>query len=213
MSAQTPSTREAMNLGMFQMIANFANMIGLGDFFGVLIQALLGASKVQSSVFTATGATQTVTFASLGMTPPASVNYRIFVSSATTTGRVQAGTKTVAQVGLAGLTNTEATDIVMIEDNGPASADLTVTSNVATLAAKPAILLDVVALAGTTLGRKVLKIGAGLVPAVGEVVWDGNVTLTFNATDAVTSALVVSLPTAGVLASLLERRLGQRDDV
>lgn len=212
MSSQAPTGREAMNLGMFQLLASFAQAIGLGDFLGALVQKALGCARVQSGNFTATGASQALTFAQLGMVPPLSTDYQVIACCETAVCRVDESTKTVTGFTLLGTTNTEVINVIVTEDDGPAAAAVAVSSNAGTLAAKPAVILDIIATAGTTLGRKVLKIGgADVLAGVGEVVWDGNVSLRFNAADAVTAARVVSLPTAGLSTSLFDRRIGQRD--
>lgn len=82
-------------------------------------------------------------------------------------------------------------------------------SNVVTLAIKPTAVLDVNATAGTTAGRKKLRVGPvtgsnALAPATGEVIWDGGVKLLFSAVDAVTAVQVIATRTTDVVASIMQ---------
>lgn len=212
MTQQIPTIREIANNGVEQTLADVDRSLSIGDFYGALIQQLFGAAKVQSALFTATGATQAVTFAGLGMTPPTSLNYVVSAESETAGATVDESTKTLTGFTILGTTNTQPINIIVTEPAGPLGEQVTVTSSVGTLAAAPKMILDVIATAGTSLGRKVLKIGpATVLPAAGEVVWDGASSLRFNAADAVTSAKVVRVPTSGPVSSFLNRLLGQRD--
>jgi hypothetical protein len=212
MSAQSPTIRESINNGVLQQIADLCRAINLGDLIGGIGQQLFAAGKIQTALFAATGATQALTFAQLGMVPPTDANYIVLASCETTNCRVDESTKTTTGFTLLNTTNLEVINVTIIERNGPLAEQVTVTSSAGTLAAAPDIVLDVIATAGTSLGRKVLKIGdSNLTPAPGEVIWDGATGLRFNATDAVTSAKVVRVPSAGVVTSLLNRALGQQD--
>lgn len=68
---------------------------------------------------------------------------------------------------------------------------VTVTTNVATLAALPSTVINVNATAGTTTGVKTLVRDPAHTLVAGEVYWDGKLTLTFAAADAVTACDVV----------------------
>lgn len=210
MSQQQPNIREDLNNADLNKISASLQEVALGDILA-LLTTRLAMSKIQTRRFTATGATQTVTFAELGMEPPLSLNYSVHVSSNTTTGRATQAAKTLTQMGLVGLTNAEVTDITVIEDTPLGAARVTVASNSGALAAIPAKVLDVIAVTGTGLGRKALV--RGRAPAAGEVRWDGGTALVFNAADAVTSALAVVVPLAGFSASAFNRVVGQRDIV
>lgn len=87
-------------------------------------------------------------------------------------------------------------------------------SHLINLAAVPTCVLDVVAVAGAgTPGRLALKIGGPTVlPAAGEVVWEGpgSDILRFNTGDAWTD-VDVWYSVASDTLSLLDRVLGQRD--
>lgn len=211
MTAQSPTIRESLNNGVLQQIADLTRALRLGDLLGQLMQNFSYA-KVQSGRFTPGSATPTVTFQALGMTPPLSTNYSVIPTQNTTTPRLTAASKTLTQFALLNATAGEVAELIVAEDVTPMTEQVTVTSNAGAMAAAPAIVLDVVAVAATSLGRKVLKIGpASLLPAAGEVVWDGASSLRFNAADAVTLAKVVRVPTAGIATSILNRLLGQQD--
>ena len=90
-----------------------------------------------------------------------------------------------------------------------------VTSNVVTLSAQPTAqgLLQVVAASGTVTGAKKLRQGPisganALVPATGECVWDGAVSVLFAAVDAVATASSTFVKSTD-LASITMKALGQ----
>lgn len=90
---------------------------------------------------------------------------------------------------------------------------VTVTSSVATLANAPSALFIVQATTATSTGVKKLLIGpttgdGAITPDAGYCVWDGNVTVKFNSTDAVTVAkFMYAVSTEHT--SILQRTLGQ----
>ena len=217
MSAQTPTIREELGaLAQLQRFAIYLQTLGFGDLVAAFVRKCLGGSRVQSASFTASGTSQALTFAGLGLAPPASTAYQVFAACNTTNARVTENTKTLTGFTLVGLTNAEVVNVAIVEDTGDGSERVTVTSNAATLAAQAAVLLDVLVTSvssGTALGRKALKIGdSSVVPGPGEVVWDGASGLRFSPADAVTGARVLSLPAASPLTiSLLNRQVGQRD--
>ena len=91
---------------------------------------------------------------------------------------------------------------------------LSTTSNVGTLSHTPSSLFDVKATAGTTTGHKELLqgpiTGAGaIVPATGQVVWDGGVKLLFATVDAVTTFQATYAQATDPSCSLLQRAIGQ----
>lgn len=106
---------------------------------------------------------------------------------------------------------------MMVLALAPTEAAAAVVLNVATLAAMPGVLLDVVATVGVSLGRKVLRRGpisgpAALSPAPGEVIWDGGKKVLFNAADAVTAASMLYTLASGVVTpSYMQRSPGQQD--
>lgn len=84
----------------------------------------------------------------------------------------------------------------------PTEADVAVTNNVATMAAAPVTLMQVVGITAESAStvkklRKGLISGANaLVPAAGEVIWDGGLNLLFCAADlAATCAVTYMLAT------------------
>jgi len=95
----------------------------------------------------------------------------------------------------------------------PTEAAAAVTSNAKTLANPAGVLIDVVATAGTTTGRKKLLIGgATITPAAGQCVWDGASSVRFAAADAVTAAnFLYTNQNSPLEPSLLGRLPGQRD--
>jgi len=99
----------------------------------------------------------------------------------------------------------------------PTQAGLVPASHVATMAAQPAALFQVNATTGTVTGVKKLLRGPisgedAVVPATGEVVWDGGTNLLFATSDAVT-AVSVTYALATDLASITMRNLGQTGNV
>jgi len=74
---------------------------------------------------------------------------------------------------------------------GATEASVTVTSHVATLAANPSSVITVNAISGGTTGVKTLVRDPAHTLVTGEVYWDGNLTLTFAAADAVTACDVI----------------------
>lgn len=213
MSAQNPNLRENFNNGVLQNLADSLRTVGFGDLLAALIQKSLGGSKIQSKLIAATGASEALTFQQLDMVPPSSLSYVVLAESETPGVSVDESTKTLLGFTLLGTTNLEVINVTVIEPDGPAKQTLAVSSSAATLSAAPLALLDIIAVEGTTLGRKVLKIaGASVTPAPGEVIWDGATGLRFASADAVTSVLVVALPKASPLvSSALNRILGQQD--
>jgi len=215
MSNTTPTLREEFTAagGQIQRLVNALAALGFGDLLAALVRKAIGGSKIQSATFTATGSSQAVTFAGLGLVPPATANYQVFAACETTNARIDESTKTTTGFTILGTTNTEPINIAVVEDYGDGSEAVAVSSNAGTLAVQPSAILDVYATGGTTKGRYALKIGDSSVsPATGEVVWDGNTGLRFNSADAVSAVRVLSLPKASPLTiSLLSRALGQRD--
>jgi hypothetical protein len=220
MTQQNPTIREDLDVATPERMSDILRTIQAGDFIALLIDLLSRGARVQSASFVPGAVNPTVTFAALGMLPPMTLNYRIFAASPTSAARFAAGSKTLTQFGLVGATVVEATDVVMIEDAGPAQLQLAVATNAAALPWQPGVILDVQATAGTLLGRLTLiqSSNAALVPASGQVIWDKGVNLRFAAADAITGVKVSALPrsnaTTGLLpptAALLERILGQRD--
>ena len=87
----------------------------------------------------------------------------------------------------------------------------TVTANVATMTAQPKALFNVVVATGTSTGVKKLRRGPitgpnALVPAPGECIWDGAVSVLFAAADAALTASF-AYAVAGDIASLTEADL------
>ena len=103
---------------------------------------------------------------------------------------------------------------LLIRAMTPTEAAAAVAANAKTLAQSAAAVFDVVATAGGSTGRKVLLIGGPeLVPAAGQVVWDGDRSMRFAAADAVTAADFKYARKDGVDSetSLGNRILGERD--
>lgn len=91
---------------------------------------------------------------------------------------------------------------------------VTVTSNVATLANKPAYLFDAKVSAGTTTGSKqILKVSNAFLvantPAAGTCYWDGNTKVKFSSTDGATAAHFKYTQASDSTCSYLQRSLGQ----
>ncbi len=95
----------------------------------------------------------------------------------------------------------------------PTEAAAAVTSNAKTLSNPAGVLLDVVATAGGSTGRKAILVGgASVVPVAGQVVWDGASSVRFAAADAVTAAnFLYTNGSAPLTPSFLARSLGERD--
>ena len=92
--------------------------------------------------------------------------------------------------------------------------DLVPVANVVTLGATPKALIDVEATAGTTTGKKKIRRGEitgdnALVPATGEVIFNGTTGLLFAAVDAVTLVRAVSTLATDVVASSLQADVDQ----
>jgi hypothetical protein len=90
---------------------------------------------------------------------------------------------------------------------------LTVTSNVATLNAQPTQIFKANAMTGTTTGIKKVLRGPitgkdAVVPASGQCVWDGNVSVLFAAIDAVATAEFATVLSA-TTTSVTLRAIGQ----
>lgn len=93
---------------------------------------------------------------------------------------------------------------------------LSPSSNVVTLAATPSALFDVNATAGTVTGHKKLLQGPitgteAVIPATGQVTWDGGTKLLFAAADVVTTVAVKYATAADLTVSLLQRAIGEID--
>jgi hypothetical protein len=104
----------------------------------------------------------------------------------------------------------------MINAMTATEAGVTVTTNVATLAASPTVLWDAKATTATSTGSKLVRkvSNAYLVansPAAGECFWDGATKVKFNAVDAVTAAGFKYPLAADSSCSFLRRSLGQVD--
>lgn len=101
---------------------------------------------------------------------------------------------------------------LLIQASTPTESSVTVTSNVATLAATPTAIFQCNASAGTTTGVKKLLIGtSATVPAVGQCVWvPGTNTVKFNSADAVSAAHFL-YATSVISASALLRNIGEQD--
>jgi hypothetical protein len=90
---------------------------------------------------------------------------------------------------------------------------IAITANVATLAAQPTTLFQVLGVAGTAGAKTILKgpiTGPQKVtPAPGFVVWDGGKKLLFNVADLNTTATITYATAANVTCSVLARDIGQ----
>lgn len=89
---------------------------------------------------------------------------------------------------------------------------VTVTNNVAVLAAVPSSLMAVVASAGGSTGMKTLTVGpisgpGAILPAAGAAVWDGGLNVRFASADAVTTADFLYAKAADATASGLSQSL------
>jgi hypothetical protein len=98
-----------------------------------------------------------------------------------------------------------------ISKMGYTETGITVTANVATLAAAPKALFQCVAVSATHAGVKKLRRGPitgpnALVPAAGECVWDGGTKVLFAAYDVVATASFVYAVAADI-ASATEAEL------
>ena len=94
---------------------------------------------------------------------------------------------------------------------GYTETGITVTSNAATLANAPTSngLFQVVAASGTVTGVKKLRKGpvtgaSALVPATGEVIWDGAKSLLFAAVDAVATASITYAVSTDLASAFLQ---------
>ena len=94
---------------------------------------------------------------------------------------------------------------------GYTESGIAVTTNVATLANAPVAngLFQVYATAGTTQGVKKLRKGpvtgaSALVPATGEVIWDGAKSLLFAAVDAVATASITYAVSTDLASAFLQ---------
>lgn len=97
----------------------------------------------------------------------------------------------------------------LIAAGGATEQGVTVTSNVATLAARPSTLITINATAGTTTGVKQLLVGPitgqnAIAPLPGQAVWDGNVKVLFSTADAVTTADFLYTKTSDTTVSVLQ---------
>lgn len=205
--------QEVLRKGIAQQLPDALRATAFGDIMALLIQQL-SYGRIQTALLASTGASQAVTFAGLGMQPPTSLAYTVVIEGETTAPvRVDESTKTLTGFTIIGGTATEVSNIIVGETLGPAAQQVTVTSHAGTLAAAASVVLDVVATAGTTLGRKELLIGgAGVLPSAGQVVWDGSDGLRFAAADVVTAARAIAIPSSSPQSvSMLARRLGQQD--
>jgi len=105
---------------------------------------------------------------------------------------------------------------LMIASLTPTESAAGVVSHLKTLTNAASAVYDVVATAGTVIGRKKLLKGQYLPAQVpsGYVAWDGGALMTFSAADAVTASnFTYTLKTTPVEISLFSRNLGQRDTV
>ena len=105
---------------------------------------------------------------------------------------------------------------MLVQGMTATEAAAAVASNAKTLTNAASSVFDVVATAGIVTGRKRLKIGdAQVIPATGEVVWDGpgGRSMRFAAADAVTAADFKYARVDGVntLTSVGQRNVNQRD--
>jgi hypothetical protein len=98
----------------------------------------------------------------------------------------------------------------------PTESTVVVTASVGPIANQPSAVYQVNATAAGTTGIKKLLKGPitgphAILPAVGECVWDGALSILFNATDAVTQMAVTYALATPVVASILRRSLGETD--
>lgn len=101
----------------------------------------------------------------------------------------------------------------------PNQGSTAVSSSKGTLTAQPDALLDVKVLtvgSGSATGRKTILKGQitgpnAIVPAAGQVVWDGNVTLLFASADAAATFSALFTTAADATVGALARELGQQD--
>lgn len=104
--------------------------------------------------------------------------------------------------------------LALVVTNLPATeAAAAVLGDAATLAAFPAVLLNIVSTAGTFTGVLQLLVGgSSITPSTGQVVWDGAKGLRFAAVDAITAVNIwYTSSTAPTEISLFKRTLGERD--
>lgn len=93
---------------------------------------------------------------------------------------------------------------------------VSVTANVMTLANQPSVKpFEVEATTGTTLGKKKVFQGPitgpqAIVPAAGQVVWDGGTKILFASVDAITVAKATYAKATDVTASTLQNDVGIR---
>lgn len=114
------------------------------------------------------------------------------------------------------LTDVTAIRAALVSAGGATEVAVTVTANVATLAAQPQDLVAVVATAATTTGMKKLLQGPitgprAIVPATGQAVWDGGVKVLFATADVVTAASFLYTKAADTTVSLFQREIGEQD--
>lgn len=102
---------------------------------------------------------------------------------------------------------------LLVQALTPTEAAAAVVANAKTLTNPASMVFDVVATAGTVLGRKKLLIGgAGVVPVTGEVVWNGASGMRFAAGDAVTAAnFLYARSDVPPVTSVGLRLLGEQD--
>lgn len=105
---------------------------------------------------------------------------------------------------------------MLVQALTPTEAAAAVVASAKTLSNAASMMYDVVATAGVSIGRKRLLIGgASVIPAAGEVVWDGpgGASIRFAAADAVTASnfTYARADLVNTLTSLNQRRMGQRD--
>lgn len=215
MTSSVPTIREELNNASPNRLADLFRAVKLGDLLDGLIGHALSSNRVRAARITQAGASPfVVTWAALGFPAPAAATdiLAILVNDGGGDAYVAQASITTSQFAITGGADTELLQVTVYYKNDFCQR-FTVASNAMAFAAQPAAVLDVVATAGTTLGRKTLKIGTGLTPATGEVVWDGGVNLTFAAVDAVTKAEVTFLPGTAPGQSFIDRLLGQRDSV
>ncbi len=173
--------RTALNLGDPNRFTTFLNKLGG---FGEFLNRLLFSGVAVPAVATANAATQTSSY-------------------------VQADVQTIATLANSLKVSLNA----LITGLGNTESSVTVTASVAALANKPVALLNVVAVtvsSGSATGPKKIRLGAttgpsALVPAAGEVIWDGNKGILFAAADLVATASFTYTKSTDVTASALQQ--------
>ncbi len=202
MTDQAPNMLETMNNGVLQQIADIFREVRKG---GILDNEIRNLS---SQPFGPVAGGAAVTFANLGLPDASHALFTVLAMNQATGAIVASSAHATTGFTLAAGTNVSG----LIINGGQFVHVGAVAANAITLPSAPEQILDVVATAGTTLGRKtLLRDGSGtVVPAAGQVVWNGTTGLTFAAADAVTQARVVLSPDTFNTTAILQRLLGQR---